>query len=640
MEFYKKYINNQKLFFSIIYILALSIKLSLYAHLIPAPQPILKPPTYSKKAYNEIPRFLIRHAGDFEPRDLYELALLNIQTHNYKKAKEFLVKALQLDPHFFDALIQLGYLNLWDNRYQEAYLNLWEAVEDKPCDKVASEGLRVIAQKWSNEKKHQKQAFAIFDKLYECSPNNPDTLLSLGDLLVKLNKWDQAEIFFKKCLAEKPNYKDAYLSLANLYLLQKKWDLAQELYEKYPNDSEALKGLARLEHRKGNPSLAEPYYKQVLQDHPKDQEARKGYARALASSWKFKEAQEHYDLFLTEDPKDEPTLNELLTIKSHANPSLLANINYTASKENDPTLKAPVVRDFYLYSDLHALLPASDRLLFDVKGFFYHQKEVNIYNPGINYNAELAGIQLASQYLFKKNWRVDAYGRAFYAWPEGSMNFPFKSTTRFEPGVSLSYNALSHLAYLDLHVESFIIKNFTTIKSEVLGIFASEFHYLFRPDVKLHPQIEASVRAIKLFDGNFEDLETVWAQCAMPYTNNHVIGLYKFQHSHFNQLTPNYFSYRQQYCNFVGVQLHFPLAEKGTIDLIYEHNWQLTKKLIQPIGSFIFIANSQLLTGDKITGIFIYRAKDKVRLSLEGHYFRDTLPYRDWNVKGSLLWQF
>ncbi len=612
-----------------------------YADWIPLPNPILTPPLYSERADEEIRHFELRHAENKTPGQLYELALLHIQIENYQKARELLLKTLELDPHFSQALIQLGYLDLWENRNQEAYVFFLKELTENECEKRSCEGLRTIAKKWSYENKNTSESLLILRTLYRCDPNNPDTSLALGNLLVRLNQFDEAESLFKECLVLSPDYQDPALSLANLYLREQKWDQAREIFEQYPDSPEALKGLGRLEIRTGHFIEAESYYKKSLSKGTKDQESRKEYAHTLSSSWKFREALDQYALFLTEDPDNETAWSELLEMKSHTNPALLGNVTYTAAKENDPTLKLPVVKDFYLYSDLHSLIPVSDRLLLDVKTFFYQQKEVDIYIPGINYNADLVGLQLSSRFLFKEYWRWDMYGRTFHAWPNGSsMNYPFKTTTRFEPGTSIIFDSSSHLVYGDLHIESIIIKNFAITKSQVLEFFASELHYLFKPDCFLHPQVEASIKEINLFDGNFEDLETLWLRCGAPFLEKTIIGIYQFQHSHFSELNPNYFSYQNQYCNFVGVNLHLDFWKKAMFDVIYQHNWQLTKKLIQPIGNFLFIANTQLLTGNKITAILSYRLKDQLKFSAEGHYFRNTLPYRDWNLKGSLLWQF
>ena len=614
---------------------------ALYSDWIDLPSPILEKKPYSETAYEEIPRFMKRHQENKTPRQLYELALLNIQIENYSEAKKLLLETLELDPHFPYALIQLGYLDLWEGHDQEASLVFLQELEENKCDLKSYNGLQIIVKKWAHEKDKQNQSLIILTKLHACNPKDPDALLSLGNLLIQMNNWNEAEKTLKECLIISPNYKDASLSLAHIYLLQKKWSLAKDIYEKYPNDLEALKGLARVEGRQGNFSLSEKHYKQALSLDATDQESRKEYAQTLNSTWQFKQAQDQYTLFLTTDPSDDSAWNELLTVKAHTNPSLLFDITYTAAKENDPTLKVPVVKDFYLYSDIHSTLPISDRLLLDIKGFFYHQKEIDIYIPGINYDADLAGAQLTSKLLFNDSWRFEAYGRAFHAWSVGGgMNYPFKETTRFEPGISFIFDSSAHLAYVDLHVESFITKNFKIVKSEVLGLLGAEVHYLFRPDCALQPQIETSFRSVNLYDGNFENVETLWLQCGMPFLEKIIIGLYEFQHSHFSHLTSNYFSYHNQFCNFIGAKLHIPFKAKTSLDLIYQHNWQLSKGLIQPIGNFIFIANTQLLTGNKITALLTYRLKDTLRISAEGHYFRNTLPYRDWNIKSSLLWQF
>ena len=415
------------------------------------------------------------------------------------------------------------------------------------------------------------------------------------------------------------------------------------MYEKYPEDPEALKGIARIESRQGNASNATLYYQKALEKDPTDTEAQKEYARTLASSWRFQESTQQYDLYLIENFQDASGWEESLNARSHAKLSLLSYTTYTKAEENDPTLGVPVVNDYYSYTSFHTVVPVDDRLLFDLKWFFYNQKETNIYVPGLNYNASLSGGQITAKYLFANNFLLNGFARLFNAWPqedEDSMAYPFRSTTRFEPGLTVEYSSPWHIAFIDAHVESFVTKDFDSFESVVIGMTVEELHYLFRPEVYLHPQLETSIRLNEFWDGNFEDLANFWARFGLPFAEKNLIFQYQFQYSHFSRLTPNYFSYKQQYWNFVGGKFRFHPFPNTLFEAIYAYSWQFTRALIQPIGDFLNVANIQSLRGNKITCSLSYRWKHHLLMIAEGHYFRNTLIYRDWNVKGSLLWQF
>ena len=115
---------------------------------------------------------------------------------------------------------------------------------------------------------------------------------------------------------------------------------------------------------------------------------------------------------------------------------------------------------------------------------------------------------------------------------------------------------------------------------------------------------------------------------------------YFFEHGHFKALSQNYYSYKQQIRNTIGIRYRYDYCDRAYGEFIYEHRWQNTHNLFQPIGSFIFTANRQMLLCNKYILNLAYRLKDKWLFEATGHYYRDTLPYREWKVGGTISYQF
>jgi tetratricopeptide (TPR) repeat protein len=607
------------------------------------PSPIIQSPKYSKQAEKEIPKFIKAHKNDNEPRFIYELALLYIQVNKYDEAQVLLDETIKIDPNFVDARIQLGYLNLWNNNYQESYKQFLFVYENFGCMDNIQTGLKSIGQYFVKNEINYSISLNIFENLNKCKVNDPDILLYLGILYFRGHQKEKAEHYLKKSLEIDPKNIDADITLAYLYISEGRLQEAQKLFEKHPNHCEAIVGLARLKQSQSKTRKSNPHYIEALDKCPADHQLLKEAAKAAQSSRNFKEAKEYYSLYIPQNPLDFRVWEESQITRSYTNSGFLLDVTYTNAKENDPILGVPVVKDFYTYASFDSILPVNDDLRFDLKGFFYNQKEVNIFSYGLNYNVDLSGGQTSVEYLFMDQCRFQAFARAFCAWQQNDplfAYFPFEFTWNFEPGAYFEYNSPFCIFYLDAHIESFITKNFQENSSILIPLGSEEIFFLFRPNVYLNPQIETSLILKQLWDNNFEPVATIQARCNLPFLEKYLTFQYRFEYSSFKFLTPNYFTYDLQYWQFAELTFHYYLLKNLYFKAIYEFNLQLTKNLIQPIGNFLNITQKQSLTGNKITCNLTYRYLDHIRFAIEGHYYRNTLIYRDWNLKGSLLLQF
>ncbi|MCF7806755.1 MAG: tetratricopeptide repeat protein [Simkaniaceae bacterium] len=575
--------------------------------------------------------------------DWYELALQQIKKKEFSKARESLNHALHLQPDFFEAQLQLALIDMWENQNERAAKQLWHILNEYPCDRRALQALEDIALKWTNLPDKQKQAIAIYRYANRCDPDNPDLLFYLGRLTSRAGEWKEAKQLLKACLNLAPEYEDAAIQLARIYIWQKNYVEARHVLKPFPYSAEANILLGQIAMREGNPREATGYYRQSLKKNPHNRTAHRGLGHSLAAQMFYTDAHQEFSYIVDDDPNTEENWIPLFNIKEHTHFSAFLESNYTKAKENDPSLQQPVVKDYYFYNALHLMIPIADPVRLEITPIYYNQKEKDIYPPiGTNYDVDIAGGQITSSVFFPNGWQWNLFAREIRAWGVGTEFYPFQKTTRFEPGTNISYHSDRQLFVMDAHVESFIIKNFSNMTSELLRTDFLSATYRYRVASPLRPEIGATITHVIIHDNlnNWENTELVEGLIGLPKLAQYITAIYRFEHGHFHKLNINYYSFKQQYRNTLGLDVHMDIKARARIALIYEHQWQMTHNLFQPIGNDVFIADRQFLRANKITGQFSYRYKDMWRFNLESHYFRDTLPYRDLNFKGSLLIYF
>lgn len=529
-------------------------------------------------------------------REEYRLGRLYILARDLTQAKMHLSQALEMKAEFEEAELQMGFLFFWENNLEGATKFFEEVLKQHSCDKQALYGLSQVAKKLPDP-----EAIPVLEKLLECDRKNPDFLFYLGQRYERVGEREKAKQAYQQALEASPGYPDVAVALARIY--------GQE------------RNKAKL--------------KELAQQHRSNAEVQKTYYQALATPLDYGGATQFTDRL----PPNGRLRMQDPEINAVENISASLEATYTDAKESDPSIGQPVVKDYYFYSALNIFIPICDKWRVDLKPFLYHQRENDIYPPvGVNYNVYESGGQATSHYYFASGWRWDVVARGFASWGEGQEIFPFQNTSRFEPGTSLLYNT-EHLFVLDLHVESFIIKNFSDEQSQLLRTDYGQVIYGYRPNVSRHPKMEASATWVRYHDSlhNWKNKET--ALFGVDLYSPSLTTFYLFEHAGFNHLNPNYFSYKQQYRNTIEVKYHRDFSKGAYFETFWDHTWEMTHDLFLPIGDFIFVASQLYLIWNTLTTQVGYQYK-QCKIELGGHYLHNTLPYTDWNVRGSLLYQF
>lgn len=590
--------------------------------------------------------FYLTHVGTKSAKHYYQLSKFYIQTGELEKAKESLQTAIHIDPNYTPAYLQLGFVDVWEQNWEEATKSFFYVLQIDPCQPIALLGLTKVALFWTDQERDR--AICIANLAQHCPSENPDELLYLGILQTRLHLWTEAEETLRKCIEVKPTYQDAYLQLANLYVFQEKYEQAKEIYFLYPMNLEAEKGLARIANYEGKYKESEALYCRVLNQKPNDMVARRGLAQVLASQLKYTQAKKQYSILLNLPPpsegipprKNEANWRQFMGVKEHTNVGLSEEMSYTDAKENDPTLRVPVVKDYYFLSRFTLFAPLLDRWRLDARQLYFHQRENNIFAPSVNYSAYVGGGELLSHYYFAKDWKWDLIAKVVHAWGLQQANFPFRSSTLFEPGTILQYNGDWNLLVIDGHVEDQIIKNFSRTISQLLRIDVYRGGYGLHPPVYLHPSFEI------WFGRNFyHDSLHNWksyqnAKASIDLGTRNLTVSYLFERGAFKALSQNYFSYRRQIQHTLNVTFTQNLYSTLQFEALWDHIWQSNHKVVMPIGTFIFVANNYYLVGNRFTARIKYRWRDHLRAELGGHYLRISIPYRDWNLQGSIHWLF
>ncbi len=585
-----------------------------------------------------------RRLTEEDSKCLYVEAVLSIARDNLPKARGLLEKAVDKDPTYPAPRAQLAYVYLWMGKLEEARDSF--AILDAlcPCNPIRNPGLSQIADQWALQMGHRDQAIEICRDLVRCEPEQVAYLYKLGSVLAFAHKYREAEEVLQKCLAIDPSDSDAGIRLGYVYLWQDKLDKAAKVFTRYCSLPEAQEALGTIAYRQSHYEEAKHWYKESLQGERRSENAEQSLARLYASDLQFTPAKEQYKELLQTFPGNESARRELFEVKQHTDPSLVSKTQYTQSKENDPNLKIPVVRDYYFNTDIMVYVPIYDQWRLDLRSYwgFQKEKDIAIPNGGNNYYADMIGGGITSRLLFLRYCAWNLFCNVRSAWGVGKMNYPFLHTTQLQPGSYFIYNSDTQLFAIGGYIDSFLIKNFTKIISDLLQTRTVDARYAYRFPCRFKPELEGWAEEMFIHDSlhNRRDSESIAFRFMIPGLERFAKFSYLFEHKHFEKLNPNYYSYKQQWNNKIGIDLKGEFNLKTTLELIYEHGWQRTKDLFQPIGNFLLVTPLQKLTNNKIKTVVGFRVSDVFKAELGTHYYRDTLPYREWNIYGNFQWVF
>ncbi len=523
-----------------------------------------------------------------------------------------------------------------------AYKHFLKELKKDNCDQRALGGLLKLAKLWEHQSSHQRSVIHIYRLIRRCKPDDANIVFLLGRQYAWMGKNVKAKKTLSSVLKMDPRKLEAASMLIKVYIGQGHWKRAKELLNQYPHLEDADQDRAAIAFQSKNYRSAEDEYQKLVDKNSEDLSARRGLARSLSAQRKFRASKNEYANLIRKNSKSYHDWSEYRAVRSHTNIGIYSVGGYTKSKQTDPDIGQPVVVNYYTYGFYGITFPIFDQWKIDLRQLFFHRKQIDIFIPvGTNYNAYIYGAEALSSVFLLKYLQWDVTLRILGA--RGYNNnviFPFSSTTRFEPGTSIIYSDPMQNATLNTHVESFIFKNFDVIETQLMRTFYLHADYTFHPNVWLSPELYASFDEVFYQDSinNRRNTENLWAR--FDLFTSLVKFLYMFEHANFKETTDNYYTFKRQFRNTLGGILRISLGKNLFIEGIYKHRWTYTVGLNQPIGIFNFQADKQRLQSDRIVLRSRYQLRDQLVLEAKGHLFYTSLPYRDYNVQGSISWQF
>lgn len=527
---------------------------------------------------------------------------------------------------------------------KEHFLEKFKAYSEKklsPCGKYEWYEVNLMLQFFYKDPAYAHQLKELSHLLLECEPNNPDYLFYYGRAEFLLGNDQEAILSLEKCLSFSLNYTDAAWILSTLYRKNKEFKKAKSLLKNFKENPLFEERLADIYVETHHVKKGIQIYENLHKKYPFNLTITQKLADALQQDIQYERAKL---LLLNVSIDQRPTIQlQLDELNLMTQPRLFYQLSYLESKENDPTIKKPVVRDYYFDQGLYLTAHLKDRFTFDTKFIDFRQKEIDIYPPtGTNYDAQIYGLDEKIFYKIHPQFQLGLNLRGFFAYSLAKGFYPFQNSWRFEPGINILYSPPSQYLLLDAHVESFIIKNFTNFQSYLLRLDYLDIGYRYHFEKFLNLDLIFNLMRIFFHDSykNKKDVENVELNLNIPLKKNWIKGKYFFEHSSFRYLNINYFSYKNQWVNKVGFETTSHLGKNLKIILDYEHSWQVSTNLVQPIGNYIYIAKRQSLIGNKISIDLICPMTSHFDLFFHSHYFQNNLPYREYQIKGGLGYLF
>jgi len=139
------------------------------------------------------------------------LGMLYIREENYKRAAEYLEKAL-IEEETFDVVNNLGTAYIGNEEYDKAEKHLQRALELRPESPTCHKNLAVLFKSM----KRKKQAVYHFEKYLDLRPEDLETMQTYALYLTKVGHWQQAAEFLDKLTKSVTDVAPIYFLLAQV----------------------------------------------------------------------------------------------------------------------------------------------------------------------------------------------------------------------------------------------------------------------------------------------------------------------------------------------------------------------------------------------------------------------------------------
>ncbi|MCA1732120.1 MAG: tetratricopeptide repeat protein [Acidobacteria bacterium] len=252
-------------------------------------------------------RLIAREATD--PILLFERARILLDAQRIPRAESELRKIVTLAPDFFDANRLLGRLLIDRSggtpaKIDEGLIYLQKAYALSPDD--LGTGMTIAQILVMNER--WEEAAAVMGTVLERAPDNPSAAFTYAKILTRLGRDKEATEFLERTAAVDPTFVPAVMQLVEAYEKERQWLKAAEmlapLVVQDPLNRDLQRQQAFFYLRGGKPAEARALVEPLVAADTRDTGARFLLAESLAELREFDKAEPIYRRLLEHDPNN------------------------------------------------------------------------------------------------------------------------------------------------------------------------------------------------------------------------------------------------------------------------------------------------------------------------------------------------
>lgn len=231
--------------------------------------------------------------GESSPELHSNMGRIHLQNGELDRALEEFEQALELDPNYSDALLNIGEVLRLKGRVAEAEHFVERALQVDPNSIGALAQLGEIKRDMGD----LDEAIRLFREALSIDDSYPFVFLGLGDVLQRAGRYAEAEEAFRRVLQLNPDSFKAYYNLGVTFGVQGRVDEAIENYEKaleiapqHPEAAMALNNLGAIHLERGEPERAAERFERATQTSPFNLESRYNLATIYLGDGRVEEA--------------------------------------------------------------------------------------------------------------------------------------------------------------------------------------------------------------------------------------------------------------------------------------------------------------------------------------------------------------
>jgi tetratricopeptide (TPR) repeat protein len=242
--------------------------------------------------------------------------LLETAAGQPEKARQDFDRALQLNPHFYEASVSVGNSDLAQGRPQEALAHYAQALRDNPDYPEGYYSLGRALQSVGQT----AEAIPAYERALRLRPDYPDAENNLGIALADSGRISDAVIHYQKAMQLDPAYPEAPYNLGNALHQGGREDEAIQEYEAAlrlrPDYPDAERNLGVALERAGRPAEAAAHFENAFRLHPDNFEAHNNLGIALATMGHLAEAEAQFQTALQIKPDYASAQQNLARVKA------------------------------------------------------------------------------------------------------------------------------------------------------------------------------------------------------------------------------------------------------------------------------------------------------------------------------------